>query len=212
VTTPIIEQCGRSNLIQLSATTGLSLYGVLIQPGTALPSAETWPGTAILSLTESTPGLRQYFATVPAGLTGLYLCPIYIQSGSQPASTDLQLGECTEVDDSTEGSPVTLVIDLDSLSTIKSIRRLGAAPGRPRIEPIPQPQSSAATAQRILSALYTAREEIAVSGMASVSIDGQTFAYSSVSQLDNSILFWERKVARLTGRRRRLMPVRLDRF
>lgn len=208
-----------SSRIQLSATSGLTLYTFFLSPLSGLPSSGAWAGQA-LSLTETIPNSGEYFGSVPLNSRdGLYLLPIFVQSGDTPASTDLQLGvsnnqpATNDVPPPIPNHPITLAIDWCLESGIRSVSRLGAAPGAPRPEVLPQPQYSVLTAQRIVSELYKAREEIAAGGsFASVTIDGQSFTYSSASQIDQSILFWERKVARLTGRRRRVTAMRLDRF
>jgi len=208
------------NRLQLSAASGLTLYGIVVPPLSALPSSGAWAAAAI-ALAETIPFSGEYFGAFPSQTKcGVYLFPVYVQSGTSPASTDLQLGVWQpQVTDGNTPPPlpangaVTLAIDWDLRQGIRSINRLGAAPGSPRSEVLPQPQNSAVTAQRILSALYKSREEIAAGGsFSTVNIDGQSFAYTSAAQLDQSILFWERKVAYLTGRRRRVRSIRLDCF
>jgi len=206
--------------IQLSAASGLTLYGFVITPMGSLPASDAWASSA-LALQETIPNSSEYFGTFPnESQDGLYLLPIFVQSGVTPANTDLQLGvwQPQATDGNTPpplpcNGAVTLAIDWDTTCGIRSLSRLGAAPGGPRPEVLPQPQNSALTAQRIVSELYKAREQIASGGsFATVNIDGQAFSYTSAAQLDQTILFWERKVARLTGRRRRVTTLRLDRF
>lgn len=206
--------------LQLSAASTLTLYGIVVPPLAGLPAPTAWAAAAT-TLTETIPYSGEYFGTFPTqAKCGVYLFPVYVQSGTSPTSTDLQLGvwQPQATDNNTPpplpaNGAVTLAIDWDQRQGIRSISRLGAAPGSPRPEVLPQPQNSVVTAQRILSELYKSREDIATGGsFASVNIDGQAFTYTSVAQLDQSILFWERKVARLTGRRRRVMSLRLDNF
>lgn len=66
--------------------------------------------------------------------------------------------------------------------------------------------------QAILTALYAARLTLATSPYAEVTIDGQQVRFQTISQLDESILFWERKVALLSNRRRRASTVDLTGF
>jgi|GEM_PF-5287644 len=206
--------------IQISAAPGLTLYTFVVPALGSLPTSDVWASSA-LALQETIPNSGEYFGTFPdQSQAGLYLLPIFVQSGSSPASADLQLGVWQpQATDNNTPAPLpangamTLAIDWDTECGIRSMSRLGAAPGGPRPEVLPQPQNSVVTAQRILSALYKAREDIASSGsFVNVNIDGQAFTYSSISQIEQSIYFWERKVARLSGRRRRVNTLRLDCF
>ena len=69
-----------------------------------------------------------------------------------------------------------------------------------------------AAARAIVAQLYAARATVAGSGLVSFAADGQQVTYASPAALDAAILVWERKVALLSGRRRRVSSVRLDRF
>lgn len=66
-------------------------------------------------------------------------------------------------------------------------------------------------AQANLNALLLAQQSNP-SGVISVSVDGQQVTYISPQQFNESILFWERRVALLSKRRNRVSTIRMDRF
>jgi hypothetical protein len=66
-------------------------------------------------------------------------------------------------------------------------------------------------AQAVLATLYSAAANNA-GGVIRVVVDGQDVTYSTPGQLNSAIMFWEKKVALLSGRRRRVSTIRLDRF
>lgn len=68
------------------------------------------------------------------------------------------------------------------------------------------------TAQKILAKLYDSQLNNATSAVKSVGVDGTEVVYQSSDELQQAILFWERRVAILRGSRRRASSIRLDGF
>lgn len=64
-------------------------------------------------------------------------------------------------------------------------------------------------AQGILNTLYAAAASASGQGVISVTIDGQQTTWASPGQLNQSILFWEKKVAFLSNRRKRTQSIYL---
>lgn len=69
---------------------------------------------------------------------------------------------------------------------------------------LPATQNSLLSCQAIVNALYSARLQLASQGTASITIDGEQTVFYRPADLEQSILFWERKVAVLSGKRRRV--------
>ncbi len=203
ITQPQVQQ------IQVPATSGKTLYladkslaGLWFNISTGQYEAYNlahW-GNYVISLTEPVANSGVYFGTVPANLpAGTSLLPAYVQSGGSPAATDTQWPSA--------GCPLIYVLDWSG-SIINSIAPLK---GQVQIQ-LPAQQNSLAKAQAILDKLYDARLTSATSGVISVGTDGQATTWASPGQLDTAIQFWQKQVALLSGQRRRVRPIRLDRL
>ena len=70
---------------------------------------------------------------------------------------------------------------------------------------------SLATAVAILNQLYTAAANTP-SGINTIMVDGMSTTYSSHAQIAIAIDYWTKRVAFLSGRRRRSFGIRMDRF
>ena len=196
-----------ANEIQLKTTSGQTLYAVGLNPqrlyfntSTATFEAENdgnW-GQYKIALTEPVAGSGLYFGSVPTNLpAGLTLLPIYIQASVPAAPTDARL--------TTTGCPEGLTFVLDWSGT--AANSIAPTSGQQPQVQLPQSASSLRVASQILTSLYTARQTIALTGLASITIDGQQTVFNDPAKLDESILFWERKVALLSGRRRRTRAI-----
>ncbi len=194
--------------IQVPATPGKTLYladkslaGLWFNLSTGQYEAYNlahW-SNYVIGLTEAVANSGVYFGSVPANLpAGTSLLPAYVQSGGAPAATDSQWPGA--------GCPLIYVLDWSG-SAVNSIAPLK---GQVQIQ-LPAQQNSLAKAQAVLDKLYEARLSSAASGVISSGTDGQMTTWASPAQLDTAILFWEKKVALLSGQRRRVRSMRLDR-
>lgn len=200
------------NEIQLNLTTGLTLYVQARTPmalyyksgGYEAYNAADWSAYAI-PLVEPVAGSGIYFGTIPSSLpAGLTLMPVYVQSGGSPATTDVRYAcGCDNL---------TLSVDWSG-TAVNSLAPFGTWNG-PAIIALPASQAplSVGRVAAILDQLYTARGNIAAAGVISVTVDGEQTVFSSPAQLDSSILMWERKLAILTGQRKRLSRFDLSGF
>jgi hypothetical protein len=203
--------------VQIAAETGLTLYFVVMRPTNQLwwnlttHSYETfaagnWP-SYVVPLSEPIANSGAYFAALPPNLsTGVIaLLSVYQQQGTSPASTDPLYSRPGQQ------RPLSLVVELDDDGGVKSLSPLWSD-GNAHPLQIPDRQNSLTAAQRIVDALYSARLKLAAQQHATVTIDGQSVTFRDPAKLDDQILFWERKVALLSGRRRRVQTMRLDRW
>jgi hypothetical protein len=206
--------------IQFKALTGLTLYTMVVTPtgqyfrhsSSVQVGVEAYDPSHradyAVALFEPVAKSGFYFGSVPHGLqSGLWLLPVYKQAGGAVADADQQLA------DASSGKQLTLVLDwcVDrSGSRAKSIAPLGSWPtGQVQL---PAAQSSLAAAQAILAELYQSRLAMGQTNVVSITIDGEQTVFSSPGQLETAILFWERRVAILSGKRRRAATIRLDGF
>lgn len=210
--------------IQVGAISGLSLYaqnrtlaGTVWNSSTqAYETLNTsnW-ASYLISLDEPVAGSGAYFGAIPQGLpAGTSLLPIYQQTGVAAASTDSQLDSWPLPAGST-GAPgnyggLTLILDWSG-TAINSLGPYQPRPGSGVIQ-LPAPQDSLAYAQQALTAWMAAELSLASNGFAAVSIDGQTVTYRDPGMIGARIDYWRRRVALLSGHRRRVSSIRLNRF
>lgn len=209
-----------SQRLEIQAPTGLTLYAALLQLGGQVFNATSgiyeatnpanW-ASYVISLTEVIPTTGVYFGDPPANKVGqgTRLLPIYQQQGTQPASTD------PIYTPTLQAWPLVFVLELSPASALIAI-----APFRPAGNPwsrqgavsLPARQDSLSVAQDILNKLYAARLTLATKPFASVNVQGDAVMFTNPQMLDDQIQHWERKVAVLSGKRRRVNALRLDRF
>ena len=204
-----------TNNIQITDQTGNTDYFII-----QLPPMQAWNGAALenfsssdwtsyaIGISETVANSGVYFGSVPAALpAAVYLLPFYIQSGSAPATTDSQIGQYYPT-----GAGLTLVLDWSGVA-VNTIGPLKPSVG-PTTNSIPAKQDSLSFAQGILNNLYAGQATAAATGqnLVSVMADGQSTTWMSPTQIINLINFWEKKVNLLSGKRKRVSSIRLDRW
>lgn len=200
--------------MQLRARSGLTLYAIardlsgnavttggIVQP----ENDENWTAYAI-PFKEIVPGSGVYFAQPPFvnGFRGLIA--VMVQEGSSPATTD---PACIEgvgpaiwsLDYRVRSGPEGVEYSIESFAPLND-------PAERQIQ-VPSKFNSLAFAQRVLETLYTALVEIQARGTVSVTIGTTATTFTSLSALNDAIASWEARVARLSGVRRRINPIRL---
>lgn len=210
--------------IKLSAATGQTLYtqqrslvGQVWNTSANAVESETdanWTTYAV-SLAEPVPGSGLYIGSVSLLPAGTWLLPIYVQQTTSPSTTDPILNAWpipTALGASSPPQRGGFIFVLDwSGSVVNSIAPFENRGGNGQLA-VPLPQDSAAYAQQMLATYMTAELALASTGIATVSIDGQMVTYRDLRQITDRIAYWKSQVAFLTGRRRRVSSIRMDRW
>lgn len=195
-----------ANELQLQLRSCLTLYTQAVTP-TALyfngSDVEAYDvshwSLYTIALIEPVAGAGIYFGSMPTNLPpGLTLMPVFIQAGTEPTSTDCQYRAARGIHN------LTVCVDWSG-TAVNSIAPFGRWDG-PSVISLPQSQTALAVnrASAILDTLYTARATLAAGNVVTTTVDGESVTFATPAQLENSILFWERKVALLTGQRKRV--------
>ena len=193
--------------LQIATISGLQLYaqvatfaGMLWNNGTSAfetVNSANWSQYAV-PLVEPVAGSGTYFAAFPATIVaGTYLVPVYQQQNSSSPSqaNDFQQG-------------ITLVADWNlSSGAMNSLAPLEKTAGTQAID-LPKPQTAVQTYQNILNSLLAAELQFATQPFAEVMVDGQTVRFTSPKLLAERIEYYTKKVALLSGQRRRMVGMR----
>jgi len=188
--------------LQIAATAGLTLYaqavtftGLFWNTGTSAFEAKNLANWSLYAIPLNEPVTGTYFGSFPGTIaTGTYLIPVYQQQTvpGSAASTDCKQG-------------ITLVGDWNlSSGSFNSLAPLEKTAGTQAID-LPKAQTAVQTYQNILNALIGAELQFATLPFAEVSVDGQMVRFTSPKLLAERIEYYTKKVALLSGQRRRMV-------